>query len=40
MCFTGINFFARKPPKNNYCAVVLNKAEWSEKVIKEEFDRI
>jgi len=36
MCFAGINFFARKTPKNHSYVVDLNKVL----VIKEEFDGI
>jgi len=35
----GINFFARKPTKNNSYVVVLNKAVVRKGEKKEEFDR-
>jgi len=39
MCHTGIDFFARKTPKN-HLYVLIEIKQWSEKVIKRNFDRI
>jgi len=39
MCFTGINFFARKTPKDHFYVVDLNKVV-VRKGDKEKFDRI